>query len=58
LRRKEMHIKFRLGSTKRERGLERPGPGWEDIIKMDLRKTRWEGIGFMWFMIGNGGGLL
>jgi hypothetical protein len=44
---------------KGKRSLGRPRHRWEYNIRMDVREIWWEGVtGFIWFRIGNGGGLL
>jgi hypothetical protein len=41
-----------------ERPLKRSKCRWEDNIKMDIRKTGGEWIGFIWLRIETGGRLL
>jgi hypothetical protein len=47
-----------VGKPRRKRPLGRPRHRWEDNISMDLWKVVLKGIGFIWFRIGTGGGLL
>jgi hypothetical protein len=48
-----------VGKAEGKRPIGRSGRRWEDNIKMDLRKQGFEvWIGFIWFRIGTGGGLL
>jgi hypothetical protein len=53
--------KVLVGKSEGKRPLGRPRHRWEDGIRMDLREIGLGGgvwIGFDWFRIGTGGGLL
>jgi hypothetical protein len=48
-----------VGRPEGRRPLGKPRLKWKDNIKMDLREIGFaEWIGFIWFRIGTGGGLL
>jgi hypothetical protein len=51
-----------VGKPEGTRPLGRPGPMWEDYIKMDLRETGWGDnviwTGLIWLRIGTSGGPL
>jgi len=48
-----------VGKTERKSPLGRPRRRWEDNIRMDLRKIRWEGVDWINLaQVGTIGGLL
>jgi hypothetical protein len=58
-KRKVYTYRVMVGNPERKRPLGRMKIRWEDGIRMDLGKIRWEvWSGFSWLRIGTGGGLL
>jgi hypothetical protein len=56
---REKFIKSFDGKQEGKRPLGRTGRGWEDRIKMDIKRPEWASwIGLTWLRTGTGGGLL